>query len=1069
MATMFVSLSMFVSCKDYDDDINALEQKNVELTSKIASLESSIAANKTTCETNLAAAKAELQAAINEVSGDVTSLQSLISAAQTAATEAGTKAAAAETAAAEAKAAAESASSDAAAAAAKAEAAQAAADAAAKTAADALAAAQKALEQAGASADVTALVSRVTALETKTANLAQLDTDVKALKTAVANAVTKEDLEKLGLTADGFQKYFDSLCSMVTSVSLYKSNGTDANYAQTGHDLYKLIFTTVTEKENTFPATAGVADKQYTFKEGDTKTYTADLVVRVSPTTASLDSTLIHLINAQGEELDDFITCANAEPYTTTYVSGEEYPTTRAAVTSNSGLWKLTFRLKNGYDPEAFKAAVTKENGGTDYCICFAVAIQNTEFTEDDNRRVVSEYDVIVSPEDAKTVTGLVVSDIEGKYVSIAEIHNRYTATETEWKSTTDNEEMVWLDNSKPATAAVKTGTGKNVKLRAEGTTDDRQLKALLPVEFNKDINIVIGGTVKDGTVVTSSINNNGIATAATYTHGGLTAPTTKIKGFYVTLDNANALESGNSEYNAWNGYSYENVGTETTPATLIDGNSGTIKITKMNRKNDIIGFRVYAVNLDGTLLDPDGQAFYVVVGNAILDADTYAADVTTKVAAAGSESEFIELSDNVFPKHTKFLDSNYSGVASTDNPARPNGTATGINVTDETTWVKPTFTVKYYAEDKETELTSATDIIEKAKYVKFVTNNIAGDYVNNATYTQTLTLYDKDAEGGASVKIKDIVFQMTKKVPTTCAELKLHDETSSNGVDIYAMVFPNPTAAKIELQSGWPGATFATEGEVDFTEIFSNLDGTDTNYAFSLSDADYDADGKVIAKEFGSTYDPKFDAYFIDSKVKTLSYTYQYNDLNTYQHADGTWTVRDKKYDADGAYVEADPLIVPGVKTYTTKLSDWHHNSAFSTLAWTDALVKAKTNQLQWDANTPFTNKELKLTNTKDITNSFNNTYLTMNLGEMLTVNGANSLLKAYGTPKLINTKTKEETTYATVKWNATNDGFIFDQVTGSTIQTPQANVSCNVVFNVQDGFGHILELSLPVTILKQ
>jgi hypothetical protein len=90
------------------------------------------------------------------------------------------------------------------------------------------------------------------------------------------------------------------------------------------------------------------------------------------------------------------------------------------------------------------------------------------------------------------------------------------------------------------------------------------------------------------------------------------------IKGFYVTLDKNFALESAPSEINAWNSYTYENVGKEGVKATMQDGNNGTITIKDMNNvTGDIIGFRVYAVNLDGTLVDPDGRAFYVVVGDA--------------------------------------------------------------------------------------------------------------------------------------------------------------------------------------------------------------------------------------------------------------------------------------------------------------------------------------------------------------------------------------------------------------------------------------------------------------------
>jgi hypothetical protein len=51
--------------------------------------------------------------------------------------------------------------------------------------------------------------------------------------------------------------------------------------------------------------------------------------------------------------------------------------------------------------------------------------------------------------------------------------------------------------------------------------------------------------------------------------------------------------------------------------AHLFKGTKGTISIKDArSAKGDVIGFRVYAVNLDGTLYDPDGRAFYVKVGD---------------------------------------------------------------------------------------------------------------------------------------------------------------------------------------------------------------------------------------------------------------------------------------------------------------------------------------------------------------------------------------------------------------------------------------------------------------------
>ena len=129
----------------------------------------------------------------------------------------------------------------------------------------------------------------------------------------------------------------------------------------------------------------------------------------------------------------------------------------------------------------------------------------------------------------------------------------------------------------------------------------------------------------------------------------GNSVRSTEIGGFFVMLDQNFARESSTSEVSAWTQYIYEGVGFRSVngfntvtgqyiydetrndeqagivngirKATLFKGNEGTIKIKNARgAKGDVIGFRVYAVNLDGTLYDPEGRAFYVKVGDATED-----------------------------------------------------------------------------------------------------------------------------------------------------------------------------------------------------------------------------------------------------------------------------------------------------------------------------------------------------------------------------------------------------------------------------------------------------------------
>lgn len=171
--------------------------------------------------------------------------------------------------------------------------------------------------------------------------------------------------------------------------------------------------------------------------------------------------------------------------------------------------------------------------------------------------------------------------------------------------------------------------------LRETSGTDNRHVHEILPVHFN---------CLKDDAewakidIDYPTVNENG--------------EFTPIRGFFVTLDNHFAIESSNSEINAWTTYIYKNVakypynhGIKDTslseleePITLQQGNKGTIYIK--NDRNvlwDVIGFRVHAVNLDGTLTDPDGRAFYVKVYNAVIDGIYYTFNLINKTAAVTS------------------------------------------------------------------------------------------------------------------------------------------------------------------------------------------------------------------------------------------------------------------------------------------------------------------------------------------------------------------------------------------------------------------------------------------------
>jgi len=683
----------------------------------------------------------------------------------------------------------------------------------------------------------------------------------------------KVDLTKMSAQVDTIGNKLTAIIgeytTMVTSVSLYYVN----SEAYT-HDIK---FCQVTEKANVFGSST---DSPITFTEGYTKTYESDpIVIRVSPTNiAKLDTTQISLINSQGKELSDFVTCSKVEPYT------ELLATTTRAAASGNGLWKVTFKLKDGYNPDDFKKAITVTKDNKEYAVNFAVAVNNTTKAneEDADRRVISAYDLTVTADDSPMANNdFVVSDIEGNLVSIGEIRNRFSAAEDGTPTTA--EEYVWAESSEkyptPATAIDK--DKKNVIAKASQTTttgtalpggdDNRQEQDLLPAGISSEgsegsdhpINIKIDWNTESGKA------NNPIA------------------GFYVTLDSENAVESKPSELNAWNSYKYEGLN------TMFKGNEGTIRIKSDVAINDIIGFRVYAVNLDGTLLDPDGRAFYVVLGNpstsGTVKADIVAKTSGTCTSAIQSATGFVpeNLADLYIDKdaNTKatldVLQTASNWTADKNNPKyNDNGStvAEGGNTSDQ-------FTVTLL--DKDGKATTDVKKVEKAQL------SIAdpAKYIDGKTYKQTLSLYDKNG-----VLVKTLTAEFTKVMPKDVPDLTfftfvptgeysfeplVYNATAKNKTDEERFKCPNGmTVENGKVENA------AEEAQFELTDVFIGLD-KDGDYKFSFSNSKYDSEKKAdvaldVVAETGYKYPVSVAAKYVDKAARTMSVSYVYRKVST-------------------------------------------------------------------------------------------------------------------------------------------------------------------------------------------
>ena len=739
---MTATLSTVTSCKDYDDDINGLQNQIDKLTTadqlqqKVDELKGLIKTNSddiTTLKSDLAKkttldevkalladyatkqyvddADAILKAAMNK---DVEALKEEIKKAQDAAE-------AAQATANTAKEEAELANSK------DSEAYKKAVEAAGEAgkAKAALEALQKSIgsgydETTTVKAAIEAINQKLTADNTGLAGLdARLSAAEKVLKDAKEGSITDAS-RRIGEIEASLKNIIGQYSTMVTDVQLFdfaKPNNSGFNTT--------LNFVQVEEKNNTFPANGETGDDKFTFKEGNYYVGEDSLLIRVSPVDAELTKENISLLNSQGKELDDIIEVSSVSRYKELL-----YGNTRAAGV-NSGLWVVKFKAKDVADK--FKEAAETDVNGTKHSVLYSVAVKNTYNTtgkteDESTRRVTSEYGIDLTTEVAKPAYNF---DVNEKFVGV--IHNRYWRTDANditWDKNnhpeTYAEELNWIDNNEPSTSVILEGSKKNAADRYNGL-DNRQAEDILAVEKGKPISIDFSE------------------------YKG-------IKGFYVTLDTRFAVESAPSEINAWNSYTYEGVGykkngTTVVPATLFKGNKGTITIKDMgNVQGDIIGFRVYAVNYDGTLTDPDGRAFYVAVG-----------DVKTDMTLDNSKLTYQDLNGTMQFASSDFvaanLDKDFDGIE-------------GWKITEkDASGNTPTaFTVKYYDKDKK-EITNGPT--KDVRFVKFFLTN-PQEFIDGATYKATATL--TKSINSATAKVCTINASFTKVMPTEAPKFNYRD-----------------------------------------------------------------------------------------------------------------------------------------------------------------------------------------------------------------------------------------------------------------------------------------------------
>lgn len=525
--------------------------------------------------------------------------------------------------------------------------------------------------------------------------------------------------------------------------------------------------------------------------------------------------------------------------------------------------------------------------------ILYAVAINNTVDSKAEaaaDRYVVSTYDV------KPTYNKFVPSNdftfkVGGKDVS--EIHNRWTGYEIVGEnsnfSSDKNPELAWANDA--AAEPVLEGEKKNVENAnyRSHRSDVRYWNSLLQVEVGKPFSI---------TDLKTSDN-----TAADY--------------YYVVLDKDNAIESGVSELNAWKNYEIDNLN-KVVPAS----ENLTLTIQTEAANHDIIGFRVYAVNKDGKLLDPDGKAFYVVVG------ENYTSGIVGNLDAVNKITEKKDFSpvDGVSYGPWELV---------ADNNACPLSE-------------KPVFAAVYYDKDGN-ETTNMSEVTK----IAFKVNNPAL-IADGATVSLKSTL--RKYTDNNFYEVGTVTATYTKVLPKAFpADITFRPAQETGKGTGYFIAYMTP-------ENGYTVTNKSVYGSVDLNNVFYNLDD---NVSFEIADAAKDANDKLtsVRADKANNFVAKVAAKdFINSTTKhAVTAKYNYGEISLVKNnKTGQW--------------EKKPCSVDYGKSLSVTFACWHSASSYS---WKEQPA------LQWKATANVIKTDIKNIAVK---NTYNNDFFGGTFAQLLT-----------------------------------------------------------------------------------
>ena len=496
-----------------------------------------------------------------------------------------------------------------------------------------------------------------------------------------------------------------------------------------------------------------------------------------------------------------------------------------------------------------------------------------------------------------------------------------------------------------------------------------------------------------------------------------------KIKYFYVVRDDSHVDgASGSSAINAWKSYKYDGNAYGNVVEVNPSDPTGELKITINGKVGDEIGFRLFAVNYNGTLTPVPangvgGMGFVVNVG-----ADQAKASVTGDVLATDPNSN----STGWLPITGTLKDGvNINGTFTTQD---------GITITAQ--FAK---NPKGGAAAKNSEI----------KYVKFTATGAINKWADGATISHIIV--QKDADGLVE---NEIAVSLTKKLPTAEDVKKDHkytwkDEQVENGV---FTAYVTPTS--------W--LTAATVGSFRLDQVITGLDN---NFKITIENAKQNAvsqqytDPYVITNANRTNWKVTVDKALIDgTKEHKTTISYNYGMVTSAK-------------DKNGQYIAH---VVP-VETVQTVFA-CPLTKKDQTYAWNQGAiaVDADGNDIMGDVNylTFGDNLTVKLKDDSHAdllnyiigTNKYDNEEFGGSLIKLL--NGSTKKYVELEDAKLISAQSGKED-YFNASVNPTTGKIEFSVVANA--QNPRNDVKSYLVIKLKDAFGCDQTYSLPFTVKKR